>query len=79
LGGKFCFLKKECVCVWIKFTQFTFITRISNIDWCKNSFWISDLNLKILRDDSSCPGASQVIKWVKGCFDALDKKYVGWK
>ena len=35
-----------------------------------------DLNLKILRDDSSCPGACQVIRWVKGCFDALDKKYV---
>ncbi|XP_025087650.1 HORMA domain-containing protein 2-like isoform X2 [Pomacea canaliculata] len=37
---------------------------------------LGDLNLKILRDDSSCPGASQVIKWVKGCFDALDKKYL---
>ena len=36
----------------------------------------ADLNLKILRDDSSCPGACQVIRWVKGCFDALDKKYV---
>ena len=38
-----------------------------------------DLNLKILRDDSACPGACQVIKWVKGCFDALDKKYVSIK
>ena len=38
-----------------------------------------DLNLKILRDDSACPGACQVIKWVKGCFDALDKKYVSMK
>ena len=37
---------------------------------------LSDLNLKILRDDSSCPGATQVIRWVKGCFDALDRKYV---
>ncbi|KAK3600779.1 hypothetical protein CHS0354_009208 [Potamilus streckersoni] len=37
---------------------------------------LEDLNLKILRDDSSCPGACQVIKWVKGCFDALDKKYL---
>ena len=35
-----------------------------------------DLSLKILRDDSACPGACQVIQWVKGCFDALDKKYV---
>ena len=36
----------------------------------------TDLSLKILRDDSACPGACQVIQWVKGCFDALDKKYV---
>lgn len=37
---------------------------------------LEDLNLKILRDESSCPGACKVIKWVKGCFDALDKKYL---
>ncbi|CAE1230074.1 HORMA domain-containing protein 1,HORMA domain-containing protein 2 [Acanthosepion pharaonis] len=37
---------------------------------------LEELNLKILRDDSSCPGACQVIKWMKGCFDALDKKYL---
>ena len=40
---------------------------------------VADLNLKILRDDSTCVGATQVIKWVKGCFDALDKKYVSEK
>ena len=34
------------------------------------------LNLKILKDDIACPGASQVIKWMRGCFDAFDKKYV---
>ncbi|XP_060076150.1 uncharacterized protein LOC132555803 [Ylistrum balloti] len=37
---------------------------------------LEGLNLKIMRDDSACPGASQVIKWVKGCFDAVDKKYL---
>lgn len=37
---------------------------------------LEDLNLKILRDDSACPGACQVIKWMKGAFDALDKKYL---
>lgn len=41
-------------------------------------FYFADLNLKILRDDSSCPGACSVIKWMKGCFDALDKKYVSF-
>ncbi|XP_071505019.1 uncharacterized protein [Diadema antillarum] len=37
---------------------------------------LEDLNLKVLKDDSACPGACQVIKWMKGCFDALDKKYL---
>ncbi|XP_071955838.1 uncharacterized protein [Antedon mediterranea] len=37
---------------------------------------LEDISLKVLRDESSCPGACQVIKWVKGCFDALDKKYL---
>ncbi|CAL1545182.1 unnamed protein product, partial [Lymnaea stagnalis] len=56
---------------------------ISNITYLRAIFpehafgdkCLEDLNLKILRDESSCPGACQVIKWVKGCFDALEKKY----
>lgn len=57
---------------------------ISNITYLRAIFpepaygdrCLGDLNLKILKDDSAFPGASQVIKWVKGCFDALDKKYL---
>ncbi|KAK7481867.1 hypothetical protein BaRGS_00026893 [Batillaria attramentaria] len=57
---------------------------ISNITYLRAIFpepaygdrCLGDLNLKILKDDSAYPGASQVIKWVKGCFDALDKKYL---
>lgn len=37
---------------------------------------LEDLNLKILTNCSSYPGAFQVIKWVRGCFDALEKKYL---
>ncbi|KAL4222153.1 HORMA domain-containing protein 1 [Mactra antiquata] len=37
---------------------------------------LEGLNLKVLREDASCPGASLVIRWMKGCFDALDKKYL---
>ncbi|XP_031561323.1 HORMA domain-containing protein 1-like [Actinia tenebrosa] len=37
---------------------------------------LEDLNLKILKDDSACPGSCQVIQWLKGSFDALDKKYL---
>lgn len=39
---------------------------------------ISDLQLKILRDDSSCPGASDVVHWVRGCFEAFEKRYVSF-
>ena len=31
-------------------------------------------NLKILRDDS--PAASQLIQWLKGSFDAMDRCYL---
>jgi hypothetical protein len=37
---------------------------------------ILDLGLKILKSDKTCPGAAQMIDWLKGVFDALDKKYV---
>ncbi|XP_041365115.1 HORMA domain-containing protein 1-like isoform X2 [Gigantopelta aegis] len=57
---------------------------ISNITYLRAIFpehafgdrCLEDLNLKILHNDSSCPGACQVITWMKGCFDALDKKYL---
>jgi len=37
---------------------------------------LGDVNLKILRDDSTCPEACRVIQWIRGCFDALEKKYL---
>lgn len=37
---------------------------------CKNT----STHLKILRDDS--PSAAQLIKWLRGCFDALDKRFL---
>ncbi|XP_072456115.1 HORMA domain-containing protein 2 isoform X2 [Notamacropus eugenii] len=38
--------------------------------------YLEDLSLKILRDDKKCPGSLQIIKWIQGCFDALEKKYL---
>ncbi|XP_032991789.1 HORMA domain-containing protein 2 isoform X7 [Lacerta agilis] len=32
--------------------------------------------LKILREDRSCQGSLQVVKWIQGCFDALEKNYL---
>ncbi|XP_021112846.1 HORMA domain-containing protein 2 isoform X1 [Heterocephalus glaber] len=35
-----------------------------------------DLSLKILREDKKCPGSLHIIKWIQGCFHALEKKYL---
>ncbi|XP_028406438.1 HORMA domain-containing protein 1-like [Dendronephthya gigantea] len=43
---------------------------------CFGDRCLEDLNLKILRDEDAFPGSSQVIQWVKGCFNAIDKKYL---
>ena len=37
---------------------------------------LEGLNLKLLRDDKTCPFASQMIDWLKGVFDAIDKAYL---
>ncbi|NWV04215.1 HORM2 protein, partial [Ptilonorhynchus violaceus] len=38
--------------------------------------YLDDLCLKILREDKSCLGSVQIVKWIQGCFDALEKQYV---
>ncbi|XP_075625413.1 HORMA domain-containing protein 2 isoform X4 [Balearica regulorum gibbericeps] len=35
-----------------------------------------DLCLKILREDKSCLGSLQIVKWIQGCFDALERQYL---
>jgi len=37
---------------------------------------LEGLNLKILKNNKSCPPAVQMVDWLKGVFDALDKKYL---
>ncbi|XP_069498473.1 HORMA domain-containing protein 1-like [Ambystoma mexicanum] len=38
--------------------------------------YLEELCLKILREDSKHPRAAKIVKWMKGCFDALEKKYL---
>lgn len=38
--------------------------------------YLDDLCLKILREDKSCLGSFQIVKWIQGCFDALEKQYL---
>ncbi|NXU78877.1 HORM2 protein, partial [Oreotrochilus melanogaster] len=37
--------------------------------------YLDDLCLKILREDKSCLGSLQIVKWIQGCFHALDRQY----
>ncbi|XP_072500820.1 HORMA domain-containing protein 1 isoform X1 [Notamacropus eugenii] len=38
--------------------------------------YLDDLCVKILREDRKCPGSTQLVKWMLGCYDALQKKYL---
>ncbi|CAO2599190.1 HORMA domain-containing protein 1, partial [Lemmus lemmus] len=38
--------------------------------------YLDDLCVKILKEDKNCPGSSQLVKWMLGSYDALQKKYV---
>ncbi|KFP25207.1 HORMA domain-containing protein 1, partial [Colius striatus] len=38
--------------------------------------YMDDLCVKILREDKNCPGSTQLVKWMLGCYDALQKKYL---
>ncbi|KFP32969.1 HORMA domain-containing protein 2, partial [Colius striatus] len=38
--------------------------------------YLDDLCLKILSEDKSCLGSLQIVKWIQGCFDALERQYV---
>lgn len=59
-------------------------TAVSNIAYMRVIFpekafgdrCLEDLNLKILKNDKSCPSAGQMVDWLKGVFDAIDKKYL---
>ncbi|NXP18500.1 HORM1 protein, partial [Scytalopus superciliaris] len=38
--------------------------------------YMEDVCVKILREDKNCPGSTQLVKWMLGCYDALQKKYL---
>ncbi|XP_030258875.1 zebrafish testis-expressed 38 [Sparus aurata] len=40
------------------------------------SRYLEDLCIKVLREDCNSSGASKVVKWMMGCFDALEKQYL---
>ncbi|XP_054035101.1 HORMA domain-containing protein 1 [Dryobates pubescens] len=38
--------------------------------------YMDDVCVKILKEDKNCPGSAQLVKWMLGCYDALQKKYL---
>ncbi|XP_023618741.1 HORMA domain-containing protein 2 isoform X3 [Myotis lucifugus] len=60
-----------------------FATSVSCITYLRGLFpessygnrYVEDLNLKILREDENSPGSVHIIKWIRGCFDALERGY----
>ncbi|XP_077377494.1 zebrafish testis-expressed 38 isoform X2 [Festucalex cinctus] len=40
------------------------------------SKYLGDLCIKLLRNDCNTIGATKVVKWLMGCFDALEKQYL---
>ncbi|XP_054478067.1 HORMA domain-containing protein 1 isoform X2 [Anoplopoma fimbria] len=40
------------------------------------SKYVADQKVMILKEERSCPGASQIVQWMQGCFDAIQNKYL---
>nr|XP_057909471.1 HORMA domain-containing protein 1 [Doryrhamphus excisus]XP_057909472.1 HORMA domain-containing protein 1 [Doryrhamphus excisus]XP_057909473.1 HORMA domain-containing protein 1 [Doryrhamphus excisus] len=38
--------------------------------------YVEDQKVMILREEQSCPGACQIVRWMQGCFDAIQMKYL---
>ncbi|XP_060117351.1 HORMA domain-containing protein 1-like [Heteronotia binoei] len=38
--------------------------------------YLDDLCVKILKEDKNCPSSGQLVKWMLGCYDALQKRYL---
>ncbi|XP_051985343.1 HORMA domain-containing protein 1-like [Xyrauchen texanus] len=60
------------------------VVAVSSITYLRGIFpedsyrsrYLEDLCIKVLREDCSCPGACKLVKWLMGCFDALEKRYL---
>ncbi|KAM4597686.1 HORMA domain-containing protein 1-like [Polymixia lowei] len=38
--------------------------------------YVEEQKVMILREELSCPGANQIVQWMQGCFDAIQRKYL---
>ncbi|XP_047223643.1 zebrafish testis-expressed 38 isoform X3 [Girardinichthys multiradiatus] len=45
-------------------------------EYAYRSRYLEDLCIKVLRENSNTAGANKIVKWMMGCFDALEKQYL---
>ncbi|KAL7879483.1 hypothetical protein SRHO_G00017370 [Serrasalmus rhombeus] len=66
------------------FVKRMLVLAVSSITYLRGIFpedayrsrYLEDLCIKVLREDCSSPSASRIVKWMMGCFDALEKRYL---
>ncbi|XP_041848940.1 HORMA domain-containing protein 1-like [Melanotaenia boesemani] len=56
-------------------SSITYLTGIFP-EYAYRSRYLEDLCIKILHGNCNSPGANKVVKWMMGCFDALEKQYL---
>lgn len=68
----------------IVFVKKLFAVAVSNVAYVRrlfpeNAFFeknLEGIRLKILKEEASCPGSCKVVFWLRGCFDAIEKRYL---
>uniref|UniRef100_A0A3Q4GFQ6 Zebrafish testis-expressed 38 n=1 Tax=Neolamprologus brichardi TaxID=32507 RepID=A0A3Q4GFQ6_NEOBR len=66
------------------FVKRMMVVAVSSITYLRGIFpedayrsrYLEDFCIKILRESCNTPGAAKIVKWLMGCFDALEKQYV---
>ncbi|MTV28774.1 hypothetical protein FTX61_25850, partial [Nitriliruptoraceae bacterium ZYF776] len=66
------------------FVKKLFAVAVSNVAFVRklfpdNAFFdknIEGISLKILKEEASCPGTCKVVFWLRGCFDAIERRYL---
>ncbi|XP_015210944.1 zebrafish testis-expressed 38 isoform X2 [Lepisosteus oculatus] len=74
----------ECQTQSLVFVKRMMVVALSSITYLRGIFpehayrsrYLEGLCIKVLRENSTSTGACKLVKWIMGCFDALEKGYV---
>ncbi len=71
----FCSCCVKC-CFCAKIVSWSRVFRQKSWRYVRLHILMSGISLKILKEEASCPGTCKVVFWLRGCFDAIEKRYV---